>query len=148
MDGYKMTKRRNYNARCEQCGVDALCPVCGNPVSSATPFSDWLRDQAELDSAKGYVATNIDYVWSNHQSGRWIFLEEKRYGGIPTASQREQFAKLDQSAEGVPGYGGFWILTFSATTPDDGKIWLYRLGEPGGEVSKEELITFLQDCGR
>lgn len=142
-----MTRQRNYNARCEACGVEALCPQCGNPVSSATPFSDWLREQSEIDSSLGYVTTNVDFLWSNYKTGRWIFLEEKRYGGHPSRSQTDQFRVLDNAVKDAPGYGGLWILTFEATTPEDGRIWLYRLGDVGGEIDKDTLIDFLVTCG-
>lgn len=142
-----MTRRRNHNARCQKCNVDAICPICREPVSSATPNSDWLRDQEELDSSLGYVATNIDYMWSNHKTGRWIFLEEKRYMALPTDSQRKLFEEVDAAAQTRPGYGGFWILTFEKTNAEDGRIWLYRLNETGGEITKEQLLRFLVDVG-
>ena len=142
-----MTRQRNYNARCEACGVDALCPVCGKPVSSATPFSDWLREQVEIDSSLGYVTTNVDFLWSNYKTGRWMLVEEKRYGGHPSYSQREQFRMLDNALKDAPGYGGLWILTFDRTTPDDGKIWLYKLDEAGSEIDKDTLVALLVNCG-
>ena len=142
-----MTRARNYNARCPLCGVDALCPICGRPVSSATPYSDWLRKQREIDSSKGYVASNIDYVWANYETGRWIYMEEKRYGGIPTPSQVALFHRLDNIARADADYGGFWVITFERTTPDDGRVWVYRLGERGGVIDRNGLIQFLLACG-
>jgi hypothetical protein len=142
-----MTRQRNYNARCETCNRDALCPECGKPVSSATPFSDWLREQARIDSSLGYVTTNVDFLWSNHKTGRWIFLEEKRHGGRPSWSQARQFRELDAVVKDAPGYGGFWILRFERTTPDDGKIWLARLDDADAEIEKSSLLAFLAGCG-
>ena len=34
----------------------------------STEFGLWLREQDDLDSKKGYIATNIDYVWINYKS--------------------------------------------------------------------------------
>ena len=53
----------------------------------STEFGLWLREQKELDSKFGYVATNLDYMWKNYKTGLWMFLEEKRYNGQLTFSQ-------------------------------------------------------------
>ncbi len=142
-----MTRQRHYNAQCPRCNVDALCPICHGAVSMATPFSDWLRSRAELGSSFGYTATNIDYVWSNYKTGRWMMLEEKRHGGGLSYAQSSIFLKMDELAKNSPNYNGFWILVFEKSSPEDGSIWLSRLSGQGRLVSKQELIKFLENCG-
>jgi len=47
--------------------------------SHSTEFGLWLREQNEIDSSLGYLATNIDFMWTNYKTGQWMILEEKRY---------------------------------------------------------------------
>jgi len=110
----------------------------------STEFGLWLREQPEIDSGLGYVATNIDYLWQNYKTGEWLLLEEKRYGALPSISQRKQFGHLDAALQGTPGYRGFYVLTFERTSPADGRMWLCRLGKQGQEVTQEELVGFLR----
>ena len=105
----------------------------------STEFGLWLRDQTEIDSKLGYLATNIDYVWYNYKNKKWMLIEEKRYGYKPKSWQRNVFKAVHCSIESKDYYG-FHLLVFENTCPDDGKIWL-----DNKEISKDELIIFLKD---
>jgi hypothetical protein len=107
--------------------------------SHSTEFGLWLRDQKEIDSALGYVATNIDYVWQNYKTGQWMFIEEKRYGRQPKFYQQKIFDILSWCGKHHPRYCGFHVLVFENTSPEDGKIFLN-----GKEIGREELLQFLQ----
>ena len=105
----------------------------------STEFCLWLREQPEIDSKLGYVATNIDYLWRNYNTGRWMLLEEKRYGRKPKYYQQQLFDLLNWCAKHHPLFMGFYMLIFENTSPDDGTISLN-----GKEVTKDELIKFLR----
>ena len=47
--------------------------------SHSTEFGIWLRVQPQIDSSLGFLASNIDYCWTNYKTGEWMFIEEKRY---------------------------------------------------------------------
>jgi hypothetical protein len=114
----------------------------------STEFGLWLRNQREIDSKLGYIATNIDYKWENYKTGQWMFIEEKRHGSYPAFSQHKQFRMLDD-AQTDSNYCGFWLLSFENTSPDDGRIWLTRLAKTPDEIkveiTKEQLLGFLKD---
>jgi hypothetical protein len=105
----------------------------------STEFGLWLREQAEIDSSKGYIATNVDYVWRNHNTDRWMLIEEKRYGTQPPRWQWEIFKMLDWCCKYHPHFCGFHLIIFERTSPEDGRMWL-----DGREINKAELLDFLQ----
>jgi len=105
----------------------------------STEFGLWLREQPEIRSALGYVATNVDYMWRNYKTGEWMLLEEKRYGGQPRRWQKRSFKILDECAQSDHRYRGFHILIFEATNPEDGRMWL-----DGQEITRAELLAFLR----
>lgn len=105
----------------------------------STEFGLWLRRQREIDSKLGYVATNLDFIWSNYRTGAWMILEEKRYGQQPRRYQLCLFWLLDKVAPLDPNYRGFHLLTFQKTCPEDGEVFLDdRL------IGRDELVEFLQ----
>lgn len=104
----------------------------------STEFGLWLREQSEIDSDKGYVATNIDYVWQNYKTNEWMFIEEKRHGQQPKFYQKRIFDILNWCAEHHPAFKGFHVIVFENTSPDDGLIYL-----DGQEVTKFQLLKFL-----
>lgn len=104
----------------------------------STEFGIWLRQQPEIDSSYGFLATNIDYMWTNYKTGEWMLLEEKRYNTPPKEWQKRCFEVLHSSIK-HDKYKGFHYLTFEKTTPEDGKMWLdCRL------ITKNELLSFLR----
>lgn len=107
--------------------------------SHSTEFGLWLRRQKGIDSSLGYVATNLDYIWSNYKNGRWMLIEEKRYNSLMRLSQEQMFKKLDVALSGVEGYKGFHLLKFENTGPEDGRMWL-----DGKLITIEQLLSFLQ----
>lgn len=105
----------------------------------STEFGLWLREQKSIDSRLGFIATNLDYIWSNYKTGEWMLIEEKRYGAEPTFTQSNLFKKLDKACQSQDNYHGFHVITFENTNPTDGKIKL-----DGVFITKEQLLQFLQ----
>lgn len=105
----------------------------------STEFGLWLREQSEIDSKKGWAATNIDYMWTCWKTGKWMLLEEKRRGCKVSWSQQKLYDKVNLACKSDKNYMGFHILTFENTSPADGKIFWN-----GNEISKEQLIKTLQ----
>jgi len=108
--------------------------------SHSTEFGLWLRNQGEIDSRLGYVASNLDYIWNNYKTGLWMLLEEKRYGKAPAFYQIALFKIIDAAAKRDPNYRGFHIIKFQKTSPEDGYIWLDEK-----RIDEKELIAFLRD---
>lgn len=119
-----------------------------------TEFGLWLRKQNEINSDLGFRASNIDFVWENAVTDKFILLEEKRYLAEPFYYQKKIFHILDESCKHDPNYKGFFILTFEKTSPEDGRIFLLKLDKSNWEnrnlavlrkeISKEKLINFLK----
>jgi len=107
--------------------------------SHSTEFGLWLRKQPEIDSKLGYIATNIDYVWQDYKTGKWMFLEEKRHGALVKWPQQGLFKLVHEQCVEDPQYQGFHIIQFQETSPDDGGTIL-----DAHKISKEQLISFLQ----
>lgn len=107
--------------------------------NKSTEFGIWLRQQPEIDSKFGYIATNIDYVWKNYKTGQWMIIEEKRFDGRVAFYQEEIFMKIDKLAKTDPLYCGFHLIVFERTSPDDGWIKIDNVN-----VTKAQLINFLQ----
>lgn len=107
--------------------------------SHSTEFGLWLRQQPEIDSKDGYVATNVDYLWANYRTKTWMLIEEKRHNSHPKLWQKQLFELIDWCAKKHPRYKGFHIIQFENTSPDDGKITLDEK-----EVTKEQLVKFLR----
>ena len=105
----------------------------------STEFGLWLREQKELDSKNGYVATNIDYIWRNYKTEQWMIIEEKRYNQKPKFYQQKIFEILNWCSKHHKSYEGFHVIVFENTSPDDGKIYL-----DGELIDKQNLIEFLQ----
>jgi len=107
--------------------------------SHSTEFGLWLRDQKDIDSRLGFVATNIDYMWRNYKTGEWMLIEEKRYFSEPQYAQRKLFQLLHTAGNRHKDYKGFYLIQFQRTNPDDGLI---RVN--GHEFTKEKLIRLLK----
>lgn len=105
----------------------------------STEFSLWLRKQTELDSHLGYSASDIDFMWFNRQSKKWMLIEEKRYGWFPSKDQRQMFKIINKACANDKNYRGYHLLVFENTNPDDGLIHLNNK-----DISKEDLLKFLQ----
>lgn len=104
----------------------------------STEFGLWIREQPEIDSGLGFIATNIDYVWRNYKTDQWMLIEEKRFGHKLKYYQKEIFRLLNWCCKHQPHFFGFHILTFENTSPDDGKIFWDEK-----EITKAELLSYL-----
>ena len=111
--------------------------------SHGTEFSLWLRKQKEIDSSLGFIATNIDYAWTNYKTGKWMLIEEKRYSSQPKFYQEKIFTTIDKACRNDVNYCGFHKLVFQNTGPDDGLMWLDDV-----VITKEQLIYFLTYFGK
>ncbi len=104
----------------------------------STEFGLWLREQSEIDSNLGFIATNIDYVWQNYKTDKWMIIEEKRYGRQPKFYQKKILDLLRWCGEYHPKFYGVHILIFENTNPDDGKIFW-----DGKQITRTELLNIL-----
>jgi hypothetical protein len=104
----------------------------------STEFGLWLREQNALDSSKGFIATNLDYMWKNYKNNLWMYLEEKRYNSVLRSPQIGLFLKADTSVQDE-NYKGFHLIVFEKTSPDDGAVFL-----DGKKITTEDLISFLR----
>jgi hypothetical protein len=108
--------------------------------TAKTQFSEWLRHEDEINSDKGYITTDLDYIWMNYHNEYFYLLEEKRGSTIcVTFPQRVMFQRLHKLCRKDKNYKGFHEITFENTSPEDGKIWINDI-----EVNKSELILFLK----
>ena len=107
--------------------------------SHSTEFGLWLRNQKEIDSSEGFLATNIDYVWENYKTRNWMMIEEKRYNRQSKEWQKFIFKMLDLLCRVDKNYKGFHYLIFEFTNPDDGKMFWDNI-----EINREQLIKILR----
>lgn len=104
-----------------------------------TNFGKWLRTNDQLDSSNGYVATDVDYVWNDYKSNRFMLIEEKCNKATSSFPQSQTFKMLDEAIKGKEGYHGFHLLQFDNTSPTDGEIYL-----DGRQVTEGQLVKFFQ----
>jgi hypothetical protein len=104
----------------------------------STEFGLWLREQPEIDSYKGYRATNLDFIWKNDNNGKWMLIEEKRYMSAMRPWQKKMFDMIDFACADAPGYEGFHFVQFEKTSPIDGKTFI-----DGRCASRNDVINWL-----
>jgi hypothetical protein len=104
-----------------------------------TDFSAWLRKQPEIDSAKGFITTDIDYLWKNYKTGEWMLLEEKTHGATVPRWQGEFIQHLDKLGANDKLYKGVYLVRFENTDPDNGRIMVNKR-----LLTRDELIEFLR----
>ena len=116
-----------------------------NDKSMSTEMSLWLRDQPRIASSYGFVATNIDYVWQNYKTHDWIFIEEKRYMSDLSFSQEEIMGMINNKINDN-FYLGMYLVVFEKTSPEDGKIFIEKIGirRKKYELTKEGFFMFLE----
>lgn len=140
--------RQANNKICNLCGADLVCPVCGVPSQSGTPFSRWLRETDIPASCH-----DIDYVWHNYVESWFITLEEKCSGASQSKSQRDTQAIVFQLLRGASPrrcltmrgwrdveYRGHYVISFENTNPDDGSFTI-----DNRKATKEQLIELLTE---
>ncbi|MBT6321857.1 MAG: hypothetical protein HOJ31_06695 [Anaerolineae bacterium] len=104
----------------------------------STEFGLWLREQKVIESKKGYLASNLDFIWANWKNKKWLLIEEKRYMSDMKRWQREMFKTLHNAAKNEPNYKGFYFIQFEKTNPEDGRIYInYK------EKTKQDLFNLL-----
>jgi hypothetical protein len=115
---------------------------------TGTEFSHWLRVQPEIDSCLGFIATNLDFIWSNNKTGNFILIEENRYKHWPSSTQRKLLIALHESISSEK-YKGLYLLIFEKTNPDDGGINLHKyIGNKKfikKIITRNQLINFLRN---
>jgi hypothetical protein len=105
----------------------------------STEFGLWLREQKDIDSKKGFIASNLDYIWRNYKTGNWMLIEEKRRRVDMKPWQRKIFETLHNAAKSDKNYRGFYFIQFENTSPDDGRMWInYK------ERTKRDWIALLK----
>ena len=119
---------------------------------TGTEFSQWLRRKQEIDSSLGYVATNLDYIWSNYKTGQCMMIEEKRHLKELKPYQSKIFRRFDNLLKNDPKYMGFHLIQFEETSPMDGEIRVDRqfmdyetfLSFLRFECSEETYVSYFQ----
>lgn len=103
-----------------------------------TNFGKWLRSNDQLDSSNGYTATDIDYVWNDYQSNKFMLVEEKCNNSTSSFPQSQTFKMLDKNINSN-NYYGFHLLQFENTSPTDGDIYLDTR-----KITEGQLVKFFQ----
>ena len=103
-----------------------------------TDFGSWLRSSEPLSSSNGYVTSDIDYVWNDYNSNKFMFIEEKCNMATSDFSQSKTF-KLVRSSINNSNFYGFHLIQFENTNPSNGKVYL-----DGEEIPEEQLEEFLK----
>ena len=106
----------------------------------STEFGLWLRDQEAISSGNGFLATNLDFIWTNYTTKNWMMIEEKRYMSFPKPWQQKMFRAIDKAARSDINYRGFHLLMFEKTSPTDGRIFL---NFTKNEITLNQLLEFL-----
>ena len=142
-----MVRKSEHNKTCNKCGSDLVCPECGVPCESGTPFSNWLR-ATEIKAS----CHDIDYVWHNYKDNWFMTLEEKTHNGTQSIAQKDtqaivfQFLRSASPREVLTIHGkqtleykGHHVIVMENTTPDNGSVKL-----DGKQITKENLLRFLR----
>jgi len=99
-------------------------------------FSSWLRKQDEISSDKGFITTDIDFLWRNYKTGEWMILEEKTRGATVPRWQGEFLQLIDNLGASDTLYKGVYLVRFENTDPDNGRVMVNkRLLSPGDFIS-------------
>lgn len=123
--------------------------TCKRRDGGGTQFSNWLREQPEIDSYNNkFFATDIDYVWVNRKKQKYMMLEEKRNGKMPSKCQARVFQNIDSKCKKDKRYCGFYCIVFENTSPENGKIYLYgdmkNFDNKKETLTRDELLKFLK----
>ncbi|MBM3182272.1 MAG: hypothetical protein FJZ86_18290 [Chloroflexi bacterium] len=102
-------------------------------------FSSWLRMQDEISSEKGFISTDIDFLWRNYKTGEWMILEEKTHGAIVPRWQGQFLMLIDSLGEKDKLYKGTYLVRFENTDPDNGRIMVNKR-----LLSRNDFISFLR----
>lgn len=118
-----------------------------------TPFGAWLRTKhQERIGSHRFSAHNGDYFWHDYRDSWFIFMEEKRYRGKQTKSQRDTHGIVTQLLEKASGavvetmrgprpveFRGYYLIVFDKTSPEDGEFTIN-----GMKANEVELLHLLE----
>ena len=108
-----------------------------------TYLSAWYRDNLP-DSSSGLLITDIDWLFFNHITKRFMLIEEKTNGAQVAFPQSKIFTFLHNVIlEGIKNnadyqYMGFHTIVFENTTFENGKCYW-----DNEEITADELIAKL-----
>ena len=113
-----------------------------NVTGKDSDFGHWLRHEPQLDSSKGFRATDLDLLWycadGIETAGLYMLIEEKCRMREMDIWQARRFQILDQNCQADPYYRGFHFIQFEGTNPTDGKtFWNHQ------EITVADLIDYL-----
>lgn len=89
-----MTRRFNEYFHCVNCGMRS---------DAQSDFSRFVRECVELDSARGYVINDADYIIHRYKEDHdrrlqcLMMVEVKTHGAMPSSSQSDTLCALDQA---------------------------------------------------
>ena len=67
--------------------------------AESTPFSLWLKEEPDLDSAARVAAlsiSDVDFVVHQYLKNNIMLIEEKRYGGDSRTAQKDTLSVVNQ----------------------------------------------------
>jgi hypothetical protein len=107
-------------------------------------FNDWIRANL-IDSSRGLLVTDIDFVFINPKRKVLMLLEVKQKNNYPRPFQLNLFMLLDMIirkgiADSGYDYLGFHVLRFENTFWDDGKVWYDEK-----EITESEFKTMMNN---
>ena len=115
--------------------------ITDNPIDYELPFSDWLRKNPKLSSCKGFITTNVDYIWKNYKTGDFILLEIKTFMAELKFPQTKMLYDLDDMLKPNKKYKGFYLIQFDKTNPEDSR----HIKINNKFVTKEKLEYLLEN---
>jgi hypothetical protein len=111
-----------------------------------TKFSNWLREQPELDSKKGYTCSDLDMIWTSYKNNKFIMLEEKCKMSEIGFAQGKILNRMHSLFKADNDYCGFYFLQWEFEGPEDGAIYITNMEEGNKiEIDKNQLTKFLID---
>ncbi|NVN97255.1 hypothetical protein HXX01_03440, partial [Candidatus Nomurabacteria bacterium] len=98
-------------------------------------FSYVVRDVKH----KGFIATDIDFVFYSTTKNRLIFIDHKTRKSNLRPGQEKVFKLMDaiMRKQEYIKYGGFYVLEFEYSTFEDGNVWLKK---PFDETWEDMII--------
>jgi len=110
-----------------------------------TKFANWLRQNEALDSKKGFTCSDIDFIWTNYKTGKFMMLEEKCLNSKIGFAQDKILNRVHECLKTDKNYMGFYFIQFSNESPEDGLIFLTNMDTRiKKQVTIEELTFFLE----
>lgn len=108
--------------------------------SGSTKFSNWLRQQERLDSKKGFITTDLDYIWMNYKTEKFMIVEEKCQLQDVLYPQSAILKRIHKLCRADKNHMGCHRIKFQLEYPEDGgDIYLNDI-----KITKEELLDFLE----